>query len=93
MSQSAHGQEVTALGADHGDHDDGLVGTHRGDADAHHHHGCAGHMLGHLQAHLGTAFVFSLSGADARGFHEPATAFPSPFPDRLERPPQVSDPA
>ena len=91
--------EATAGNSAHGDHtlaiagsDDALghemqAGGHHLDEDTHHHHGCAGHLFGHLPGNLSEAFAFAMLDPDRDGFPESRAGFPSPFPDRLDRPP------
>jgi len=88
--QSAHGHGLVAQdeGMDAHDHA-GPKGTHHGDEDSHHHHGCAGHLFGHLTMHLSEAIVFAMLDPDRDHCTEPAAALPSLYPDRLDRPPHV----
>ena len=88
--QSAHEHEIVALdrGGDAHDQDQGSqAGSHHGDEDSHHHHGCAGHSFGHLPGHLGEAFGFAVLDPDRDSFPESPAGLLSPFPDRLDRPP------
>src|SRR3990172_2526058 len=84
--QSAHGHDIVVLDGSDEAHDTHAA-SHHGDEDSHHHHGCAGHLLGHLAAHLSEAFAFPMLDPDRNGSLEPAADFPSPFPERLDRPP------
>lgn len=83
-SQAAHGHDVVAL-----DDHDGPVAQHQGDEDSHHHHGCAGHLLGHLQGQLSDPFVFASLDPSGSVLPEPASDFSSSLPERLDRPPLV----
>lgn len=80
-SQAAHGHDVVAFD----DHDGSA--PHQGDEDSHHHHGCAGHLLSHLQGQLSDPFVFAALDLAGSRLPEPASDFSSPLPERLERPP------
>jgi len=91
--RSAHGFDEVALvdadgGEGHGHSDPGMGG---GTMDSHQHHGCAGHMFGHLLATLGagTAPVF-LSAGDSPVAERSPGAITS-FPRRLDRPPHAPD--
>lgn len=88
--KSAHGDDTIAID---GNRDarghDSQAGNHHRDEDTHDHHGCPGHLLGHLPGHLGEAFDFAMLDPDRDGFPESRTGFPSPFPDRLDRPPRT----
>jgi hypothetical protein len=87
---SAHGHDCIAPDATGDARDNaGPAGSHRGDEDSHHHHGCAGHLFGHLPMHLSEAFAFAIFRSDRDRCIEPAAALPLPFPDRLDRPPHV----
>lgn len=81
-SQAAHGHDVLAL-----DDHDGPAGQHQGGEDSHHHHGCAGHLLSHLQAHLSDSFVLAAPDLAGVMLPEPAADFSSPLPARPDRPP------
>lgn len=83
-SQSAPGHDVLALD-DHG----GSAGQHQADEDSHHHHGCAGHLLGHLQGQPSDPFIFVTVGPAGSMLPEAASDFSSPFRERLDRPPIV----
>lgn len=82
-SQAAHGHDVMALN----DHDDHGGPAGQGDEDSHHHHGCAGHLLSHLQGQLSDPFVFTALDLVGSMLPEPAPDFSSPLPERLDRPP------
>ena len=84
--QGAHGHDIVAL-ADAGDAHDSRDGDHRGDENAHHHHGCAGHMFSHLLAHFGDVAAFTPPDLDSVVPAEPGHAVPQGFPERLDRPP------
>ena len=91
-AQTAHGHDVLALddaqGGDGHDHQGG--GTDSGCMNSHQHHGCAGHMFGHLFA--------VLCNDAAPAFFDPREAISAgrqrglitPFPKRLDRPPHPS---
>ena len=92
-AQTAQGHDVLALGDAHaGDgHDHQGGDTDSGSMDSHHHHGCAGHMFGHLFAVLcneaAPAFLYPgelISAGRQRDFI-------TPFPKRLDRPPHASN--
>jgi len=86
--ESAHEHDIVALDGSSDAHDqDGDAANHRGDEDSHHHHGCAGHSLGHLPVNISEAFAFAMPDPDRGGFPESPADFTSPFPDRLDRPP------
>ena len=91
--QTAHGHDVLALGdAQGGDgHDHQDTGTDTGCMNSHQHHGCAGHMFGHLFVvpcnEAAPAFI-DLGEAIAAGRQRDLI---TPFPKRLDRPPQTSD--
>jgi len=83
--QNAHDQGVMALDDACGTHD-----RHDGEqcgGDRSHHHGCAGHMFGHLVAYLDDAAVFTQSDLDSCFLSEPDSAVLQSFPERLDRPP------
>ena len=86
---SAHGDVIVAPdGGGVAHYQDSDAASHHGDEDSHHHHhGCAGHSFGHLPGHLGEAFAIALPDSDRDGFPESPAGLPSPFPDRLDRPP------
>ena len=88
---AAHGDDTVVIdgNGDARDHDSEAGGDHHGDDSHHHHHGCPGHSLGHLPGHLGEAFDFAMLDPDRDGFPESRAGFPSPFPDRLDRPPRA----
>ena len=81
-SQAAHRHDVLAL-----DDHDAPTGQHQGDEDTHHHHGCAGHLLGHLQGQMSDPFVFATLDPAGSLLPDPASDFTSPVPERLDRPP------
>jgi hypothetical protein len=85
----AHGDVIVAPDGGRDVHDqDSDAASHHSDEDSHHHHhGCAGHSFGHLPGHITEAITFAMLDAVHDGFPEPAADFPSPFPDRLDRPP------
>ena len=90
--QSAHEHEVAAPDSVGSAHDevqdtDGYMGSHHFDEDSHHHHGCAGHALGHLPGFMGETSALALLAPGNDGFAEPTADFRSLFPDRLDRPP------
>jgi hypothetical protein len=88
VGQSTHGHEsVAAEGSGDAHGDDRHAGSHHDDEDTHHHHGCAGHSFGDLPGHLCEVFSFAMRDSDCDRFPESAAGFPSPFPDRLYRPP------
>ena len=80
VGQGAHEENTVAMG-DTCDTQDS-----RGSGNSHH-HGCAGHMLGHLVAHLSEAPVFTLPDLGSRFLLEPDAVVLSGFPERLYRPP------
>ena len=90
--QTAHGHDVLALGDAQGgdDHDHQDAGTEPGNMNSHHHHGCAGHMFGHLFAVLcndaAPAFLDPREAISAGRQRDLIT----PFPKRLDRPPHAS---
>jgi len=88
---SAHGDDTVAIdgSGDACGHDSQTGGYNRDEDTHHHHHGCAGHLLGHLPGHLGEAFAFAVLDPDRHDFPESRAGFPSPFPDRLDRPPRA----
>jgi hypothetical protein len=81
-SQSAHGHGVLAM-----DNHDGHAGQHQGDEDSHHHHGCTGHLLGHLLAQLSNPLPFAILDPAGSVFPELPSDFSSRVPERLDRPP------
>ena len=86
--QAAHEHEIAVpdgIGDAHEQVND--KASHHGDEDSHHQHGCAGHSLGDLPGYLGEASDFALPDPDRDVFPESPAGFPSPFPDRLDRPP------
>ena len=85
-AQGGHGHDMVALD-DAGDAHDSHTGGHRGDENAHHHHGCAGHMFSHLMAHFGDVAAFTPPDLDSGLPAEPGAAVPQGFPERLDRPP------
>ena len=86
--QTEHCDDVAALGQD--DHGAGDPAK-RGGEDSHQHHGCAGHMFGHLSAMLDEAAGLALSDAcDATVFQRLPGVFSS-FPRRLDRPPHAPE--
>lgn len=86
--QSAHGHDIVTSDGGGDAHDqDSHAGSHHGNEDSHHHHGCAGHSFDHLPGHLGEAYAFAMPDPDRDSFPESPAGFPSPFPDRLDRPP------
>lgn len=74
-------------GGDAHDQDSEAASHHSDDDSHHHHHGCAGHSFGHLPGHIAEASTFAILDTVRGGFPELAADFPSPFPDRLDRPP------
>lgn len=83
--RNAHDQGVVAL-----DDPCSTLERHDGEkrgGDRSHHHGCAGHMFGHLVAYLDDAAVFSPPDSDSGVFSEPDSAVLQSFPERLDRPP------
>ena len=86
--RAAHEHEIAAPDAGPSAHDEGgYTSEHHANEDSHHHHGCAGHSLGDLPGYLGVASAFALPDPDRDVFPESPAGFPSPFPDRLDRPP------
>ncbi len=86
--QSVHGHDTVVLDQSDDAHDqDRRTGSHQGDEDSHHHHGCAGHLLGHLPVQTTEAFTFAMLDPDRGGFPESPAGFSSLFPARLYRPP------
>lgn len=84
--QTEQGHDVAALGQD----DLGCGGTaDRGGEDPHHHHGCAGHMFGHLSALIDEAAGLDLPDADDAAVSRRVRGVITPFPKRLDRPPHV----
>lgn len=78
--QGAHEENIGAL-ADSCDTQDSRGGENS------HHHGCAGHMLGHLVAHLSDAAIFTLPDLRSRFLPEPDAGVLPGFQERLYRPP------
>ncbi len=91
--QAAHGQDEAALAgvqvSDEHDHSD--AGIDGGSMDSHQHHGCAGHMFGHLFVTLGvdTALVFLDASDSAVAARLPGAI--TSFPRRLDRPPHAPE--
>lgn len=82
-----------------GDHAAGIPDAHHDDDDApdhgragasHDHHGCAGHMLGHLVAAPNERGHPSLPAASHAAAVQRTRCTPSQFPKRLDRPPQAA---
>lgn len=86
-TQASDGIDLSAF-ADQDGQEDPLVPE-----DSHHHHGCAGHMLGHLQAQLTGDFTFVAFESPAGKFPEAVAHFLSHFPDTIDRPPLAHPPA
>lgn len=90
IGRSTHGHDDVELEGSGDAHNYAVPqGSHHSDEDSHHHHGCAGHLFGHLPMHLSEAFVFATLQRGGDRCIEPAAALPLPFPDRLDRPPRV----
>jgi len=86
--QAAHGHDAAALGQDEyasGDTAD------RGCENSRHHHGCAGHMFGHLTALLDEATGLALPDADDATVSLRLHGVVTSFPRRLDRPPHAPD--
>lgn len=91
-SQAGHGHEVAGIdGLDAHDGHPGHPDQHHDGEDSHHHHGCAGHQLGHMQGQASGAFVVASNDAIDGIFAEPPSDFPSVAPRRLDRPPLSPD--
>lgn len=87
--RNAHDQSVMAFDDACGTHD-----RHDGEGcggDGSHHHGCAGHMFGHLVAYLDDAAAITPPDLDSGFLSEPDSAVPQSFPERLDRPPLAPD--
>ncbi|HEX6828942.1 MAG TPA: hypothetical protein VF104_08180 [Burkholderiales bacterium] len=87
-SAAAEGHEVLVFGGH-----EGSTGEHQPGEDSHHHHGCAGHMLGHLTGPLGNLLVLALPELGASALPEPPADFLSSLRARLDRPPLAPIPA
>ncbi len=86
--QTEHGHDVAALGQD--DHGSGSSPDRSGE-DSHHHHGCAGHMFGHLSALLDEVAGLDLPYADDAAVSRRMPGVLTSFPTRLDRPPHAPD--
>jgi hypothetical protein len=88
VGQSGHGHDIVSAEADGDTHGaDMHAGSRHGDEDNHQHHSCAGHSFGDLPGHLCETLSFAMPDLDHDRFPRSAARFPSPFPDRLYRPP------
>lgn len=91
--QAGHGHYVVALADAQGEDDH----EHQGaisdgeSSGSHQHHGCAGHMFGHLSATLGTRPALVLLDAGDAASPRQMPGFNSSVPRRLDRPPHASD--
>ena len=86
--QAEHGHAVAALGED--DHGSEGAGD-RGGEESYHHHGCAGHMFGHLSALLDEAVGLALPDADDATGSQRLPGVVTSFLKRLDRPPHAPD--
>jgi len=86
--QAEHGHDVAAL--DHDEHGAGDAAD-RGCENSRHHHGCAGHMFGHLFALLDEAAGLDLLDAPDVAVSQRMQGVITSFPKRLDRPPHAPD--
>lgn len=95
--QTAHGHDVVVLadsqGVDGHDHPDENANTNTdpGIKGSHQHHGCAGHMFGHLFVavyEVAAPAFFESGDVIAAG---PQRGLITQFPKRLDRPPHAPD--
>ena len=86
--QAEYCDDVAALGQD--GHGSGGAAD-RGGEDSHPHHGCAGHMFGHLSALLDEAVGLDLADADDATVSQRMPGVITSFPKRLDRPPHAPD--
>ena len=63
----------------------------RSGEEAYHHHGCAGHMFGHLSALLDEAAGLGMPDADDAAVSQRIPGVITSFPRRLDRPPHAPD--
>lgn len=86
--RNGHVQGIAALDYACGIHD--RHEDERRGCDGSHHHGCAGHMFGHLVAYLHDAAAIIPPDLDSDFLSEPGFAVLQGFPERLDRPPLTS---
>jgi len=86
--QTEQGHEVAALCQD--GHGSGGAAD-RGGEDSHHHHGCAGHMFGHLSALLDEAAGLVKPDTDDAAVSRRLPGVITYFSSRLDRPPHAPD--
>ena len=86
--QAEHGHGAATLGND--DHASDDTANFDGE-DSRHHHGCAGHMFGHLTALLDEATGLALPDADDATVSLRLHGVVTSFPRRLDRPPHAPD--
>ena len=84
-----HGHESQALAA-HDAQPDASHATHQSGEDSHHHHGCAGHALGHLLADLASGVVFLTLDPESGRLPAVRADFSTRSLERLDRPPLTS---
>lgn len=87
VAQSAHGHHDGGTDETFGAMDSPVVDAHPG-IGSDHHHGCAGHMFGHLVAYVGDEATLRMP--DLREAMPPVYLAESPvgFADRIDRPPR-----
>lgn len=84
-----HGM-VSYESAVHSGHDGHAPLAAQDDCDDQDHHGCAGHILGHLPGGLGASGMAVMVTADSFALDGHADRFASRVPEGLERPPRAS---
>lgn len=86
--RTEHSHDAAALGIDdHASEDTANLGGE----DSRHHHGCAGHMFGHLTALLDEATGLGLPDAVDATVTRRVPGVLTSFPKRLDRPPHAPE--